>query len=368
MGDPLKRQPRPWHRLSFRIAVFVGACVIVADLLSDPLYVWVDNRLYPADGSPELSPLSEWLTYMGLTLAYATALGLLLGWAASRFFMSRLRAIATQASQPGSDQLPDPFDETGRDEVAQLARALNDMRAQILELLSRLAERDQKRDEWIVQVSHDLRTPLTALITGLEHCSVRIERGGEIDAELREINEAAMIDAQRVATLAEDLLEIARLEVEDVIQFESILAEEIIDHTVRGLEPLARDAGVTLVSDISDDLPTIEAEGRLLVRALENLTLNSIQHAHSWVRVAATHRGSQLRFTVQDDGDGFPSRKGVISFDELKKLRSRTDSAGLGLMVVQRVALAHGGDIEARNRNDGGAEVELRLPVGRRTA
>ncbi|KAA3606804.1 MAG: sensor histidine kinase [Planctomycetota bacterium] len=357
--------PKPWNRLNFRIGSFLALSIVVADVISTPLYLWVDSMFHPEDHAKWKSSWSapEVLTYFGLTVAYALILGTLLGKVAARLFSRRIRKIADHASGNLGLAVPEPFPETGKDEVTQLAQALNAMRRRISELVADLKDRDSKRKEWIAQVSHDLRTPLTALITSLDHGQRLLDRQPIALEDLSQTYTVARLDAERVASMAEDLLEIARLEIDQIIQKEEVLPGEIMEHAVQGLAPLAREAGVTLEIELQDDLPPLEADGRLLLRALENLLMNSVQHASTKITVIAHADQDQLLLEVLDDGPGFPKEDGFISFQALKNHRSRPDSAGLGLLVAQRVAQVHGGCLKARNRKPSGAAVGLSLPV-----
>ena len=361
-GAPLEL--RWWHRAPARVAMLVGAVVLIERVVMWPVFEWM-FRQYHTEGdvpTPEWAP-GEFYAYWGLEVASATLIATLLSLVASRYATGRLRGLAAQASEEADSELPGPFEERGRDEITQLARALNGMRGRVQELLQRLEERDARRNEWVAQVSHDLRTPLTALIASLEHTEALLENGGGDAAALRDNNAAARLDAERVAALAEDLLDIARLEVDGTIDAEPVLVGEVVDRVVRGLEPLARREGVVLEARVERGLAPLEADGRLLLRALENLVMNSIQHAKGHVLVSVAKGSGGLRVDVEDDGEGFPAVNGAVDFAALRARRSRADSAGLGLIVTQRVVAAHGGHVEAKNLEGGGASIGFALPV-----
>jgi signal transduction histidine kinase len=109
------------------------------------------------------------------------------------------------------------------------------------------------------------------------------------------------------------------------------------------------------------------------MRAIENLLRNAIQHARTSVEVIATLSSKNVRFEVRDDGRGLPKepdflaylrrRSGDVRLTELAKRRGRADSAGLGLVVVQRVAEAHRGVVDAYNLSNGGAAFWMDIPV-----
>jgi len=277
--------------------------------------------------------------------------------AVSRLVTGRVTRLARAAAAPIGDphQLPGPFPVEGEDELAQLAGTLNGMRDKIAELVADLDHKDRERRRWIAQVSHDLRTPLTALTACLDGARNELA-SPRLDA--------ARHDAARLAELIEDLLDIARLEAGDEPVTEPVPPGELARQAARGLEPLAEQGGVALSLDLEPGLPLLEADGRRLMRALENLLKNALHHAHGAVTLRATREDGAVRFTVEDDGDGMPSGPdGVVDVEALTDHLSRPDSAGLGLVVVRKVAEAHGGRIGAESHEGEGARVWFDVPV-----
>ena len=371
---PSARRSVPFHKsIGLRVGVIVAVFVLVADLSSMP--IWPGAKwLYPNWYSDEA--LADALEYYQATgrlfapeerrtliresILFAIVLALIAWFIVARVATRKLSRLADAAAAPTDDgSLPGPFDTSGHDEIAVLAGSLNAMRARAVGSLERLSERDAARREWIAHVSHDLRTPVTALTLGLERVAALVEPDAT-PGEVHELLAAARIDVQRIGALTEDLLEIARLDAGDELVREPVPSGELALRTVEALLPIARDRDVELRSEIPPGLPILEADGRRLARALENLVVNSLRHARSSV-VLSVAADDHVRFVVRDDGPGFAT-EGAVELDALRAGRSRADSAGLGLQVAQRVAAAHGGHIAARNRPAGGACVELSLP------
>ncbi|MFH0944570.1 MAG: winged helix-turn-helix domain-containing protein [Planctomycetota bacterium] len=263
------------------------------------------------------------------------------------------------------NEVPGTFPATGRDEIALLSRSMNSMRERVLGLLAGMEQRESERREWVAQVSHDLRTPLTALLACLDHSGVCLQETNpeQLKRDLAELFAVAKMDALRVQALADDLLEIARLEAGSGLDLEPVPPGELVRQTVRALSPLAEVRGVELKAEIAPGLPTVQADGRRLMRAVENLLKNAVHHATRSVQVRASHAGGRLLLEVRDDGPGLPEENGAVILNRLPGLRSRRDSAGLGLVVAERVARAHGGRIGARFLPGGGAAVWLELPA-----
>lgn len=286
----------------------------------------------------------------------------------SRLMTRRLRRLSDQAMEVPAEgeALPGPFAVVGtNDEISALARSMNTMRGRIGELLSTLEERDQERREWIAQVSHDLRTPLTALMACLDRMRRTAPDALEADPELQGLLRTAELDAQRVMALADDLLEIARLDAGALPVSEPIPPAELVRRTLDTLGPLVASRGLSLSSALEPNLPLLVGDGRMLARALENLVVNASYHGRKQVVVRARRVENLIDLCVLDDGAGFPDTEPGEEVDlaSVEQTKSRADSSGLGLVVTQRVAEAHGGRLLATNRTEGGASVCLCLPT-----
>lgn len=366
-----------WHRrVGVRIGALVAVIVLLADVLSQPLWreywEWLRSDLDPpsvlleaATALPEdgiliwISP-EDRFSMIGESLIFAAILALIAMFIVSRIATRRLARLAKEARAPIKDgQLPGPFHVAGQDEIESLARSMNDMRSRITELVRDIDRRDAERREWIAQISHDLRTPVAALSISLDRSSTLADRSS---TELTQLLAAAKIDAKRVGDMTADLLDFARLDAGSLPNIEPVPAGEIVTQVRQALAPLASERNVRLDCDLIRGLPTFSADGRLLLRALENLVMNSIQHARSRVMLRARANDDELLLTVEDDGPGFGGN-GAVSLNELSTRRSRSDSTGIGLKVASRVVELHGGSITARDRDEGGACIEIRLPI-----
>lgn len=368
---------------TYEEARHVGWTIVLAEArsLAEELGAELSQTLSPdgmAGAAPRVMDAKEFqsatrnMQRLGRGVSWLLTLttALVLAWLVSRLVTRRLTDLASRAALPidGESHGVELFDASGSDEISMLARSLNDARQRNASLVGALDDRDQQRCEWIAQVSHDLRTPLTALLACLERA--RGELGGLDDTERRQrlgqaLNVANM-DADRVLALADDLLEIGRLDARADLNREAVLPGELVERCVMGLEPFAASRGVTMTATYGTDLPILDGDGHRLTRALENLLRNAIQHAAHEIAVDVTADGGTVRLAVRDDGPGFDGSPGPIDLTDFPRKGGRADSAGLGLTVACKVAAAHGGHAGAANLADGGAEVWLQIPVQRR--
>ena len=277
---------------------------------------------------------SAWVGVASL-VAIVLGLAVLVSWWVARPLRRLVRATRSRGSLPG------PFVVRGNDEIAELARALNAMRERIVELLSEAETRDSKRRELLAGISHDLRTPLTSLRLCLERAQ-RSEDASQID----EILGVARHDAERVELFARDLVELAKLELDEGIVAETLYPQELVSQALRSVRPLAHESGIELESRYAPDVGPVEVDGHLMLRAFENVLRNAIRHADTRVQVVVDATSEGIRFEIHDDGPGFPGGPGQV---DPASLDTPPTGLGLGLKIAQRILEAHGSTIEARN-------------------
>jgi signal transduction histidine kinase len=292
----------------------------------------------------------------GVALVIAGSLGAWMLAGAALRPVERLRAAvaAVPPDQPGrSLSVPGT-----RDELAALARTMND-------LLDRISQALERERRLIADASHELRTPLTVLRAELELAD-RPSRGRE---ELAESVHHATLEATRIARLAEDLLLLARTDqgapvVRAVEQpLEPVLREAVASATIR-----ARDHDVRLQLEADPEL-VAPVDADRLRQAVDNLIENALRVVSGGgvIQVEAGTRNGTLEISVSDSGPGFPPEFLPHAFERFHRAdtaRTRQHGgAGLGLAIVKAIAEGHGGRAEAANRPQGGATVRLLLPA-----
>ncbi len=265
----------------------------------------------------------------------------------------RIEAETVSASEPGR-RLPVP---STRDELARLGASLNRM-------LGRLEDAVERERRFVGDASHELRTPLANLKAELELAL----RRARTPSELTDALQSAAEETDRLTRLAEDLLVLVRADGGRFpVRRERMDIGHLIRDEVGGFTGRALTLGISL-APVMDSGLLVEVDGARLRQAVGNLIDNALQHtpAGGQVRVDLSVRGGMLTIEVADSGEGFEPNFLGRAFDAFSRsdaARSRSDGgAGLGLAIVRAVAEAHGGSVEARNLNDGGAAVTIRIP------
>ena len=225
-------------------------------------------------------------------------------------------------------------------------------------------EAERLRNSVLQALSHDLRTPLTALIGAADVLGMRA--AAEAPA-LREQAAAIGKQSRRVAKMVEDMLEMARLQAGRVTlrkDWQSV--EELVGSALRLLdeEQLAQHP---LSLDLPPDLPLVQVDAQLLERVLVNLFDNALKYTPAGTRIGVEARpaGRFLRVTVWDEGPGLPRGREHELFDKFARGQpeSPVPGVGLGLAICRSVIEAHGGSIRAFNRPEGGAALRFDLPL-----
>ncbi|QUN32201.1 DUF4118 domain-containing protein (plasmid) [Cupriavidus sp. KK10] len=224
-------------------------------------------------------------------------------------------------------------------------------------------ERERLRNSLLAAVSHDLRTPLTALV-GLADTLTRNRLTAEAKRELT----VAMRDkAKATAELVGKLLDMARLQsgaIKPKSDWQSL--EEVLGSARRELDPVLVDHRVS--SRLPPDLPLCEFDPVLIERVLVNLLENAAKYTPpgSEVVVSATAGDDTLRVTVDDNGPGLPAGREEQLFGKFERgeSESSTPGVGLGLAICRAIVEAHGGSMHAERRSEGGARFVFTLPRG----
>jgi two-component system, OmpR family, sensor kinase len=264
-------------------------------------------------------------------------------------------AMRRQAAEI-SGALPDkrlPVPPTG-DEIARLGTTLNEM-------LERLGEALEHERAFVADASHELRTPLAILRTELELALAK----GRSPQELRAALASAAEETDRLTQLSEDLLTIAQTERGELpLRLSRLELKETLDNVARRFERRAseggREIGVSAASSLA-----LEADRLRIDQAVGNMVDNALRYGAGPIELEARARNGSVQVHVLDRGGGFSDEFLGRAFERFSRASSsdRDGGSGLGLAIVETVARAHGGEAHAENREGGGADVWLVLPL-----
>lgn len=221
---------------------------------------------------------------------------------------------------------------------------------------------ERLRNHLLSAISHDLRTPLAGIVGTT---SALLTQQQMDPAARQDLLEGLHEEALHMSALVHNLLDMARIEAGAVtLRPEWQPIEEVIGSTLNQLERRLQDHPVTL--DLAPGLPWISIDSVLMERVLVNLLDNAVKYTPSGTPILIRARvdGQWLDLRIQDRGPGLPEGRDVFAKFERGEPESSTPGVGLGLALCRAIISAMGGHISARNHEAGGAEFQIRLPVG----
>jgi signal transduction histidine kinase len=290
-----------------------------------------------------------------LAAVYATALT---AWAVrllGRRALDDVDAVRATLASVGEGRRDVRTGVRGHDEIARLA-------ADVDAMVARLAAEEQARRGLIAAVSHDLRTPITALRLLADAID-----DGVVDADTRREYAARMgTHVRALGALIDDLFELTRLESGDLTwTMERVRVDALLQEAVEAMRPAAEADGVTVTAELGASIAAARANPEKLQRVLFNLIQNAIRHTppDGSVTVRAESVGDGVEIEVADTGAGIAAEHRARVFEPFYRAdTARSDAgAGLGLAVSRAIVEAHGGTIWLEEATVG-ARVRFRLP------
>ena len=242
------------------------------------------------------------------------------------------------------------------EECASLVNVLNGM-------LNRLERAHTWHRRVMRDLGHDLRTPITALQSGVE---VALWTTRTPD-EYRRVLGGTLEEIERLTLISDALILLGRLEFGDAVVERAPLdlRTAVADGVARAQH---RMGDHILVPDIGEAPITVLADRRLVGLALDHLFDNALQHTPPGTRIHASVRATEGvgEFVVEDDGPGVPDETLVHIFEQFYRgdsARNRDGGPGLGLTLVSAIVARHDGTVRAERRSGGGLRIRIRIPL-----
>jgi two-component system phosphate regulon sensor histidine kinase PhoR len=250
------------------------------------------------------------------------------------------------------------IDQTGRPGVLAV---LNDITEQ--------SKLERIRRDFVANVSHELKTPITSIIgsieTLLDGAAERAEDREKFLAIIRK-------QANRLNSLVEDLLNLSQIEkmsIDGRVDMMDVSLAPVLESAAAACESAASSRHTTVTVQCPEDL-VLRANSQLIEQAVINLVDNAIKYSEPGTRVevSAERRGDKALIRVKDEGQGIPPKHLTRIFERFYRVdssRSRElGGTGLGLSIVKHIALAHGGLVSVDSVRGEGSTFTIALPVG----
>ena len=243
----------------------------------------------------------------------------------------------------------------------------------VLEDVAELRRLQRIRAEFIDNLSHELRTPITTiglLVESLARDAEGAEVGGApVPSKMRERIGKLEVETGNIAQMVAELLDLARIESGGrQLHLDDVDLAKVATESVERLRPFAERQGVELKVDIDGTLPPVRGEAARLAQVFANLVHNAIKFSPSGkeVRIGVKRDGRMLEGWVADDGPGVsPGDLGRIfeRFYKADRTRSSGGGTGLGLAIARHIVEGHGGVIRVESEEGRGATFAFTIPI-----
>lgn len=225
-------------------------------------------------------------------------------------------------------------------------------------------EKERLRNSLLSAISHDFRTPLAAIVGA---SSSLIQDGDRLASQARhELSQAIYDEAMRMSGLANNLLDMARLQAGNIVlnrQWQPL--EEVVGGALSGLSARLENHPVKV--NLPHNLPLVRIDSLLLERVFVNLLENAVKYTPpgTAVEVSAKAGKDEMVVSVADSGPGIPAGEENLIFEKFHRVdqEGNQGGAGLGLTICRSIVEAHGGRIWAGNQPGGGAVFQFTLPL-----
>ncbi|WP_134703024.1 ATP-binding protein [Ammoniphilus sp. YIM 78166] len=255
------------------------------------------------------------------------------------------------------------------DKVLERTKELEDANSQLRETYKKLKNSEELRSELIIQISHDLKTPLTS-IKGYHEVLMKYDQLSE--EQKREFMKLISLRLNHMIQLVNDLFDITAMDINEMhFEKEWIPIEFLLEHSLDMVIANTPKQKITVHSQIEPDLPLLFVDGKKINRAFVNILENAIKYSRNkeeiMVDIKVFQQDQEIYIQFKDQGIGITEEniKNIFTpfFRDQRAKSEKTMGSGLGLTIAQKIIHAHHGDILVESQIDQGTTMTIRLPV-----
>ncbi len=303
----------------------------------------------------------------GFAALIVLMLSVVIGWRISLSLSRPLRSLTSVVNSMSSGHLEVRAETSSKDEeINRLSAQINDMAGELSATIEDLRQEKDRLKRFLVDASHELRTPVTALSAYLEMLS---GKAGEDAERRREYIDICIAQNNRSRDIVVQLLELLRMEqIGDSVSYDRLDAANLFEDSIAMMYPAAQEKRISLQFDTSRQLSDAVVYGNRyqLLTALKNIVENAIKYSPEGSTIVCELSVSEDRveFIVSDTGMGIQEEELSRVFDRFYRSKKASGKgSGLGLSIVKRVIENHNGIVTLSNRKDvQGARCIISLP------
>ncbi|HEY2030911.1 MAG TPA: HAMP domain-containing sensor histidine kinase [Myxococcales bacterium] len=257
-----------------------------------------------------------------------------------------------------------------REQARKMDQAIEERTRVLREANERLREADRRKDNFLANVSHELRSPLVTML-GYNDLLLA-EKMGPINEKQRQCLQVARSSGKRLRQFIEELLDFSRFELtRESMTLQPFDLDGVVTQAIAGLAPRFLERRLNLRKRVARGIPNVLGDRERVLQVLTNLLTNAERHCRDGGKIvvsAEAERGFCV-VSVQDNGSGIPAAHLEKIFDRLyqvgdvKDSRLREQGLGLGLNIVRSIVEAHGGEVSVSSELGKGSKFSFTLPL-----
>jgi len=299
-------------------------------------------------------------------LFFASGMAMVMGYFLSTTVTERIHGLQDAAEKLAQGDLNTRVPILGKDEVAMLANAFNQMAEQLQAADKKQRDLEDMRRDLIAWVSHDLQTPLASMRAILEAVSDGVVDDPET---VKRYLNTAQRDVSNLSALIDDLFQMAQLDAGGFpLNKDDASLSDLVSDTLESFTELANQQEIILEGNVDLDVDPVHMDTQAIGRVLNNLISNALRHS-SRGRVSVWVRRSDqgVEVTISDTGEGIRSEDLEHIFErfyrgDASRSRNRGSGAGLGLAIARGIVRAHEGDIKVESQIGKGTQFTFYIP------
>jgi signal transduction histidine kinase len=320
--------------------------------------------------STEIRELIGWLRWQLSSGAVAlTALVVVVAVALSYRITRPIQELTAGATAIAQGNLETQVPVREDDEIGELARAFNRMSQRISEDITHLQELDLMRSSFISAAAHDLKSPLSSLVSFSE---VLLDYADEDPEMRREFLGIINAESKRLARMIDDVLELSRLDSGWMKwQIEKLSLAEVVEEALEATEESIKERAIEVRLSVEEGLPSVQADREALVKTIVNLVSNAASSSEPGgeIEVRGWQEGDAVRLDVVDHGLGIAAEDQEKVFERFARVgdhaADRPTGTGLELAISKEIVERLGGRIWVESEPGKGSTFTVRLPLGR---
>lgn len=242
-------------------------------------------------------------------------------------------------------------------ELRKKSAELQKATSQLMEANKQLTEIDERKDEFLYTVTHELRTP----VTSLRAMSEILHDHADMPEEERKAFLLGMIkETERVSHLITQVLNLERYESgRQKLNLSSVVLNGLIRDSVQSVTGIAKERNVDMQVHIPNTMFLIQCDEALMQQVMNNLLSNALKFTNDIVRINVFDDTEEIKITVEDNGKGIPDEEKELIFDKFFQAKNQTlkkpQGSGLGLAICKKIVEMHGGRIWVENNGNTGS-------------